>query len=69
MGRYCYGPKMTWADLVMGLNDPEPSSSLEYWIAICQSPASSQDHLFHCTHPSTNNSDTIVEKPGGKSAA
>ena len=27
---------------------------------------SSQDDLFHCMDQSTNNSDTIVEKPGGK---
>ena len=24
MGRNCYGPKLTWADFVMGRNDPEP---------------------------------------------
>ena len=26
------------------------------------------DVLIHCMDPSTNNSDTIVEKPGGKAA-
>ena len=25
MGRIRYGPKMTWADFVMGRNDPEPN--------------------------------------------
>ena len=25
MGRNCNGPKLTWADFVMGRNDPEPS--------------------------------------------
>ena len=24
MGRNCHGPKLTWADFVMGRNDPEP---------------------------------------------
>ena len=32
MGRNCYGPKLTWADFVMGRNDPEPeiASSAEF---------------------------------------
>ena len=24
MGRNCYGPKLIWAEFVMGRNDPEP---------------------------------------------
>ena len=28
MGRNCHGPKLTWADFVMGRNDPEPSSAV-----------------------------------------
>ena len=24
MGRNCHGPKLTWADFVMGRNDPKP---------------------------------------------
>ena len=28
MGRNCHGPKSTWADFVMGRNDPEPTRRL-----------------------------------------
>ena len=26
MGRNCYGPKLSWAEIDMGRNDPEPSN-------------------------------------------
>ena len=30
MGRNCHGPKLTWADFVMGRNDPEPLKTLQF---------------------------------------
>ena len=29
MGRNCHGPKLTWADFVMGRNDPEPLTHIQ----------------------------------------
>ena len=39
MGRNCYGPKLTWADFVMGRNDPEPIQQKHktkiFWLNFC----------------------------------
>ena len=34
MDRNCFGPKLTWADFVMGRNDPEPIFSNQGRVAV-----------------------------------
>ena len=49
MGRNCYGPKLTWADFVMGRNDPEP---LQEHIIVSNTMKHLEHHkiLTECQH-------------------
>ena len=44
MGRNCHGPKLTWADFVMGRNDPEPYEPLKLRQFRGQKPGRGRDY-------------------------